>query len=182
MTPWIYHGALTTALGEQSCGCALIQKAVEEPDEHAQEAMMAAGREAQQLWGCPVDGFKPLLSLSPKQQEALNAVERLTKADCSGCITCPNADLYPIHNGKPNQVALDIKRSIENRNWRDKGQLQLREGSEPKNTVVKAIDCLDQAFNIREAYDDKKRQEKYDREQKARDEERNPNVRERIRG
>ena len=88
----------------------------------------------------------------------------------------------PYHHGVVNQVVLDLHRVQQDRRWRDKGQLTGLYDEPIKATMVEAINALDEAYEAKDLYDDKKRQEKYDREQKARDEERNPNVRERIRG
>jgi hypothetical protein len=172
---------LTTALGEQSCGCLLIEKAQKEVDPNAKLALEMAGKEAQKSWGCHIGGFEPLTELSPAQKESLNAVSNLIKSDCNDCKTCPRADLYFYNSkGEKNIIAEDIQRVVKLRTWRDKGQLHLVTGDTPSNTMVEAIDCLDEAYNIKEAYDLRQQREKWENERKK-SEESNPTIKSKVR-
>lgn len=161
----------------------LIEKASKEPDRYAAQAYEQAGKEAQKKWGCHIGGHKHLPVLSEGQKDALEAVGKLTGADCSECKTCPRSDLYFTDiNGNRNELAYDIEKACKARTWRDKGQLQLINGSDPKNTLVEALDVLDEAFSRRELYDAKKREEKWEAEKKRMEEASRPNVRDRFEG
>jgi hypothetical protein len=130
------------------CGCDQLRAADAEArkgNDASAKALREDGAEQQARWGCPFrkGGREPRegdLPPGDAERAALRAVESLTGT--AGLATCP------LWYAKQPCVA----RVVALRQWRDKGQLQLRV-RHPSPALCDAIDAIDAGVNGREADD-----------------------------
>jgi hypothetical protein len=141
----------------------MAHKAETEIDPVAKGVLERDAEPVQLSWGCPFKTGRDIPerdSLSPKHQEVLTAVQRLTGAKCS---TCPN-----FYTRLP-----WVRDGVAARRWRDKGSLRDRVGPYPSLALVRAIDVIDASDAARQHddYERSKREREAEAERAKRDRE-----------
>lgn len=125
------------------CGCDLIERAKTTRDRRVKDQLLKDGEHFQAVWKCPRRAVIPKgesPDLPPAAVQTLEAVQDLTGAE--GLQTCP------MYFARLEWVG-DVVRL---RRWFQKGQLHLRE-PHPPGPLVDAIDCLEDAVAMREAWE-----------------------------
>lgn len=135
------------ALANEGCGCEKMNS-LHLCDEEAYEIQKQIAKEQQESWGCPCAGYTPKKELNEEQIKAYKAIEKATGVslfDADGNIEDFNSCPYSYYNGST-VFGIDILRAVKAHQWRNKSQLELIEPLPLPNTLVEAIDEIDQSY------------------------------------
>lgn len=152
------------AFSSVPCGCSEHLDALEEPDEEIRACRLELAEEHKRCWNCP--NAAPESSSSPpsssalpaEAQEVLIAVEQLTGASRQVFDTCP---LYYLRDNTETGQA--VNRAVRAREFFNKGQLALVEGTNPSLALIEAVEAIESSVKRCERYIFKKEQERIQR-------------------